>query len=104
MSSQIGFEFEFNTDLSDYKLKKLFNEELGIVFKRNEWRIVDDFSVSPKELRGWTGRELISPPLTISNGKRLLKRILKILNEIILKSIIHVGFMSIWILENVLNV
>lgn len=73
----IGFEFEFITILSDYKLKKLFKQKLDINFSRNDWRLVNDLSIITRK-KNYYGKELISPPMHFDDGLILLKRILEL--------------------------
>ena len=84
----IGFEFEFYTDRSYFKLLELLNNELAPIkthgfrkyhssFKPDE----NNFKIEPDLSMGSEGVELITGPLPYVNSKIILLKILKILDK-----------------------
>ena len=82
----LGFEFEFYTDRSFYKLLELLNRELAPIkvwgkrkyhseFKPDE----HNFKIEPDTSLGNQGVELITGPMPYHNAKLVLLKILKIL-------------------------
>ena len=86
--SIIGFEFEFYTDRSYYKLLELFNNELSPIkthgfrkyhsnFKPDE----NNFKLEPDLSGGNSMCELITGPLPYVNSKIILLKILRVLDK-----------------------
>jgi hypothetical protein len=87
-NSVIGFEFEFYTDRSYYKLLELLNNELAPIktsgfrkyhsdFKPDE----NNFKIEPDLSMGPQGVEYITGPIPYTNAKLVLLKILKILEK-----------------------
>lgn len=84
----IGFEFEFYTDRSYYKLLELLNNELEPI-KTHGYRTYhssfvpdeNNFKIEPDLSMGSNGVELITGPLPYVNSKIILLKILKVLDK-----------------------
>lgn len=86
--SIVGFEFEFYTDKSYYKLLELLNRELSPikVWGRRKYHSdmeVDEynFKIEPDLSMGPDGVELITGPMPYNNAKLILLKILSILQK-----------------------
>lgn len=84
----IGFEFEFYTNKSYYKLLELLNRELSPIkvhgFRKYHSKFKPDennFKIEPDMSMGSDGVELITGPLPYVNAKIILLKILKILDK-----------------------
>ena len=84
----IGFEFEFYSDKSYYKILELLNRELSPIKvwgKRKYHSEMDpdeyNFKIEPDLSMGNMGIELITGPMPYNNAKLILLKILKILQE-----------------------
>jgi len=86
--SIIGFEFEFFTDKSYYKLLELLNRELYPIkmhgFRKYHSKMEVDnnnFKIEPDLSGGYDMIELITGPMPYVDSKIILQKILKILKE-----------------------
>ena len=84
----IGFEFEFYTDKSYYKLLELLNRELNPIKVWGKRKYHSDmkpdehnFKIEPDLSLGNMGVELITGPLPYNNARLILLKILKILQK-----------------------
>lgn len=82
----LGFEFEFYTDRSYYKLLELLNRELDPIkiWGRRKYHSdlkpdAENFKIEPDLSMGNQGVELITGPMPYHNAKLILLKILKIL-------------------------